>query len=233
MVTEVRTDAEAVEQSVFTLMEQMEQAEETSDPAIEGVGTVIQKPSTESPMAAMISEISGPGWVILHNTMTHEAVKVNKWNMQDALKKVHNDPSHPEFMGKPLFSAKSTGKQQFGQFQCHLYAGTGGKKCEVCSNVHPPHPDYEMCMTWGMKTCLGAHIPNAYEVTRHMEKRHKTEWGAIKAYKDDERDKMWEARRVEEVKEQQALMKILVSRATLESGEDAPKRGRPAKQTEE
>lgn len=228
MVDEGRTEA-AADEATFRLFDAMNNAEEAEDPTFEGVGTVLQKPSNENPMAAVISEISGPGWVYLYNTMTHEKVKVNKWNLQQALKKRHNDPTHPDFMGKPLFSTQKTGDRQYGQFHCYLYGGSDDKKCEACGKVHTKHPMYDQCMDWGMKKCLGAHIPSPFEVRRHMERRHKIEWGAIKEYEDTKRNETYEQQRIAEVKRNQDILEML---AAGKNSEDVVKRGRPPKETE-
>lgn len=192
------------------LFRQVAEAQATEGPVADPVGTIIKHPTPDEPMGSEVSEVSGPGWVKLWNTRTGEEVKVNRWLLKDALKKCHDDPVYPSYLGKPLFQTKAMTNRMRGKLTCYLYGGND--KCPACHKSHKPHDDFHLFESWGMRPCIAAHLPSPFDVRSHMEKKHKREWAAIKEYQDKEDKKKDQER-------QDQLLEILVSRANLTSAD--------------
>ena len=146
----------------------------TSDPTeahpeAHKVGGVIHRPTADAPLPVGLSEHTGL-YVNLWNTRTHEKISVLKWYATAALKKTHNDPAFPEWVGRRLFSTKSTGERVLGQHKCML---------------HRDHPVRIKYGTDGMPVCPAEHLASEHEVRSHMQHRHKKEWEALERARAD------------------------------------------------
>lgn len=184
-------------------VETMAEAEAAPEPFVEGM---VVQPTQDKPFGSNISEVTGPGWVFLYNTMTGEQIRVNRWNLRDALKKTHDDPMHPEYMGRPLFATKRTKKRVLGANRCLL---------------HPKDPDAALYQSWGLPVCLSEHLASPFQVTQHMNHKHKNEWAAIQEYRSKRESDSWNKRQEEillTLAQRAAIAPAPVATATVATG---------------
>ena len=140
---------------------------EASDPTTDmgdKVGDILHEPTTAAPLPIALSGRESGRWVKLYNTRTHEEISVNVMNLPNVLKKRHKAPAYPDFVGKLLFSNKPLGVRILGSHKCLL---------------HPDSPLRSELDRRGAASCPAEHLASEDQVTQHMAKRHKAEWGTI------------------------------------------------------
>jgi hypothetical protein len=104
-------------------------------------------------------KVLSAGQVYIYDTKTGDQSICNRNNLPHNLKKKRPDGSLVFTTVKPNFEpAKGT----------HL-----------CM-LHRDYPERKFYDTLGFAVCPKSNLTSAYQVRRHMEKRHKSEWGTIK-----------------------------------------------------
>ena len=103
------------------------------------------------------AEVIGPGEVYIYDTLTHERSKCRRTNLTQALLKKRPDGSTVFTTVKPKEQPKR------GQFKCML------------------HPEARLSLydDWQLPVCMKGNLSSPFQVRRHMQKRHKAEYGAI------------------------------------------------------
>lgn len=105
-----------------------------------------------------IIQLKGAGWTYVYNTETGARIPVNNNNLIAVLNKKKLD-------GTPRFSrVKPNVVFKRGTFKCIL---------------HKDNPDRSKYDEMGLAVCPKDNLNSAYEVKRHMTKRHKMEWESI------------------------------------------------------
>lgn len=183
---------------------------ESSQPLKEGdvVARVpVDNVETRAPVDLVVAQLDDQ-LTPLYNTRTGEEVRIPRFNVPYALRKVHNDPDYPSWIGKPLFSRTPPPgiTYQLGNVRCWL---------------HPEHPDhayYRSILGPGMRTCRYNHGPSEFEMQTHVRNRHRHEWEMIQQAKERARqDASQEMQRAmvealqQALKEQQASPTPLLS----------------------
>ena len=136
-------------------------------------GDVLHQPTADLPFSVTMGEIRA-GKTIIYETRTGEPRLVNNFNLGAALRKVHKDPTYPEYLGMPVFSRVPTKEFVQGTFSCWMNDG------------HPEVERYRRYLGAGFKPCIAAKLPSPYMAEQHMQKRHKAEYATIKAAEDRE-----------------------------------------------
>jgi hypothetical protein len=143
-------------------------AESAADPS--GVlGEVVSDGETPS----VVAVVNEPGWTTVYQTRTGEprVVMSQPGYLRQLLGKVHTDPDYPQWLGKAAFTDRDPGfRPESGQFRCML---------------HTDSPDRERYDAMGLPHCRAGKLRSRYDVTRHMQHKHKDEWGII----EDERER--------------------------------------------
>ena len=106
-----------------------------------------------------VGQVLSAGQVRIYDTRTREESICSRNNLAHNLQKKRPDGSIVFTTVKP-----KTGPVR-GTHLCMLHAN---------------YPERKYYDTLGLDTCLKDNLTSAYQVRRHMEKRHKTEWGTIK-----------------------------------------------------
>jgi len=104
------------------------------------------------------AESVGPGDVFIYDTLTHEKSMCRRTNLAHKLKLKRPD-------GSSVFTTvKPTKLPKRGTLKCML------------------HPDERKPLydDWGFPTCMKSNLTSPFQVRRHMQKRHKQEYEAIK-----------------------------------------------------
>jgi hypothetical protein len=150
------------------LLEQMGHAEAAPEPGTLTANSVVHHGDGELPASMTMARLESAGYVYIYDTRTGERSLTNRNMLPMQLKKLRPD-------GAPFFSVKNPGiTPKRGTFKCLLHT------------EHADRPRYD---AMGLPTCRKADIPSPYDVQRHMEHRHRVEWGAIeKDRKDRERE---------------------------------------------
>ncbi len=146
---------------------------------------VIQKGTDEKPEIGGM-KITSAGYTVVYDTLTGVDSTINNNNLPAILRKTRPDGSY-------VFGLEQLVKPKLGTYKCllHLSDPNRGHYNEI-----------------GLAVCPKDNLASRYQVMRHMQKRHKTEWGAI----DQERKDA-------EKKEDRDFQRTLMSKAV---GEETP-----------
>jgi len=113
--------------------------------------------------AAMTARVKSAGYVYIYDTKTREMSLCNRNMLSHHLQKKRAD-------GSPVFTTvKPSEGPARGHLKCLLHADNPGRW----------HYD-----ELGLPTCRKSNLTSPYQVTRHMQKRHKMEWATIKEEQD-------------------------------------------------
>ena len=126
----------------------------------EDLGDIIQRGvEDENKPAIGPMKITSAGYTVVYDTRTGIDSTINNNNLRSVLKKKRLD-------GTLVFGLEQTVTPKEGQFKCLLHEDDSNR-------AH--YNDI------GLAVCPKGNLASPYQVRRHMEKRHKTEWGAIEA----------------------------------------------------
>lgn len=125
------------------------------------------------------------GRITIYDTITGEASEILVTMLQMNLRKRRPDGSRVFTTEKPDFEPNR------GTLKCLL---------------HPEGPDREYYDSLGLPTCQKSNLTSPFQVRRHMEKRHRVEWGTIE-----------EDRKAKEKQEERDFQRSLMGRATPQS----------------
>lgn len=126
------------------------------------------------------AQLKSAGYVYIYDTKTFDRSVCNRNTLVHHLSKKRPD-------GSQVFTTlRPTQKPQVGTHKCML---------------HPEAPGRYQLDKLGLPTCLKSNLANPYQVKRHMEKRHKMEYAAIK--EEEAREE-----KEKEVKLREALIKL-------------------------
>lgn len=165
-----KTKEVATEQA--DLMEAMRNAERVNDPSSTQKGDMIQGDGN-TPLSA-VSAVSGAGHL-----------KVYAINTQDGKKDGDVSIINANMLPTQLKKRRDSGELAFTALDPGVRPLSGELKCRL----HPDDNERETFDEMGLATCHKANIRNKYELNRHMQHRHKQEWGAIEdLMKQKERD---------------------------------------------
>lgn len=108
----------------------------------------------------MIAKLKSAGYVYVYDTRTGDRSLCNKNMLPFQLKKKREDGSFAFTTTKPKVEVAR------GTFKCML---------------HPSNPNRAHYDELGLPICRKANLTSIYQVNRHMQKRHKTEWETLEA----------------------------------------------------
>ena len=115
---------------------------------------------SEDEMGMSAAALTSAGWVYVYDTVTGERSVCNKNMLARQLQKVRKD-------GTFIFTTTPPKKApRRGTLKCLL---------------HPDGENREHYDELGFPTCRKANLTSPFQVSRHMQKRHKMEWAAIEA----------------------------------------------------
>lgn len=147
------------------------EAKEAPEPATD---MTVDKSSLDSELELSPAQLITAGWVYVYRIETGEPVPINKNMLLDKLKIMKD--------GKKVFT---TVKPE----------GVTVRKGIIKCLLHPSHPDRERFNEMGLPVCRKSNIPSKYELTRHMEIKHKTAWKTLeleRIEKEKEEDKRFQ-----------------------------------------
>jgi hypothetical protein len=179
----------AAEAEIESLVEQLQAAQQAPEPGAMQPGTVVTKIISEEgenlPLPMLIDKHSkSAGYTYVYDTLTGDRSVVNNNMLPSAVRKLRpNDPS-----GRKMFSTLPPRDRQGNV----LVPYVGTHKCRL----HADDPERAKWDAMGLPVCGKANLKSSYEVTTHMEHRHRMEWKAIK--EDQERAEKEEQRRYQQ-----------------------------------
>jgi len=182
-----------VEKENEQLIEEMlANAEKADEPGELVKNPVIHRGDGDVPSPMVMSSLKSAGHSRMWDTKTGVESLTNNNMLATQLKKMRPDGTRVYTTTKPLVAPKR------GDYKCLLHIGDPNRK----------HYD-----DLGLAVCPKDNLNSPFQVRRHMEKRHKTEWAAIEQERTDR-----------EKKEDRDFQKQLMSRALGETRvtEEAP-----------
>jgi hypothetical protein len=148
-------------------------------------------------LEAQTAKVESAGYVKIYDTNTGEMSLCNRNMLVHHLKKRRPDNSIVFTTIKPKFAPKR------GKLKCLL---------------HPDSPNRAHYDEMGLAVCRKSNITSPYQVIRHMQKRHKVEYGTIK----EEEARLEKQREREERQEDRKLQAELLKTATKTATKEAP-----------
>ena len=170
-------------------LEELLRGTKGADEPGENLDEIIQKGTDEKPEIGGMT-VTSAGYTIVYDTKTGWPSTINNNNLRQVLRKKRLDGSY-------VFGLRQTVKPVDGTFKCFL---------------HKDDQNRELYNVKGFAVCPKDNLASPYQVTRHMQKRHKTEWGEIEKDRQDA-----------EKKEDREFQRTLMSRVIGEKPkEEAP-----------
>jgi hypothetical protein len=150
---------------------------------------------TNVELEAQTAKVESAGYVKIYDTKTGEMSLCNRNMLTHHLKKRRPDGSIVFTTIRPKFAPKR------GQLKCLL---------------HPDSPNRQHYDEMGLAVCKKSNITSPYQVIRHMQKRHKVEYGTIKEEEARLEKQRERAERQEDRKLQAELLKGVSKPASTE-----------------
>lgn len=166
-------------------------AEKAEEPGDEAREKAIRRESDGTLFQMEGATVTSAGYTWVYDTNTGVPSKINNNNLTNVLRKKREDSSY-------VFGLKQTVKEVIGTYKCLLHKSDPNRK----------HYD-----ELGLPVCPKDNLSAPYHVTRHMQKRHKSEWGIIEHERTD-RDK---ERLSQERAEDREFQKMLISKVSSTS----------------
>jgi|TARA_R100000093_G_scaffold67086_1_gene38401 hypothetical protein len=165
--------------------ERMREAENAEEPGDLKTGEVI---SGSPEMTMTTSELQSAGYVYVYDTNTADRSVVNRNMLQQALAKTRSDGSYV-FSTRPPEGIEPA----IGTYKCLLHADDENR---------------EKYTAMGLPVCEKHTLRSAYDVSMHMQNRHRREWQTI----EGERDALERERQQQRDENIAEAMSILASR---------------------
>lgn len=129
----------------------------------DGLNEIIQKGTDDTPEVGMLKVTTSPGYTVVYDTKTGVDSIINNNNLSNVLRKKRLD-------GSLVFERVQKVIPVVGQFNCLLHKGD------------PNRAHYDAI---GLAVCPKEGLASKYQQMRHMQKRHKTEWGGVEQERMD------------------------------------------------
>lgn len=124
----------------------------------------ILNPDDKEAPPTVVNKITSAGYVFVWDTRTYQKAPVLYYMLPQILRQRRPDGSYRWSVNDPH---KETRR---GTFKCLL---------------HKDNPNREHYTSLGFRVCPKDNLANQYQVTRHMQLKHKAEWAAIEQEKRD------------------------------------------------
>jgi hypothetical protein len=154
---------------------QLEAMLSSAAPAADPAG-VLGSVVSDGEMPSVVSSVSEAGWTTVYHTRTGEprVVMSQPGYLRQLFTKVHNDQDYPDWLGKVAFTDRDPGfRPESGKFKCML---------------HGESPDRATYTAMGLPVCRAGKLRSQYDVVRHMQRKHRDEWGLINEQTTRERE---------------------------------------------
>ena len=182
------TDNKAVEELIA-------EAEAAPEPGIFDRRRVIHSMSDEFPIDVTVASLESSGYVYIYNTETAD----RSITSQDRLP-------------QKLQQLRPNGMRWFTTVKPNFDPPRGTLKCLL----HSDNPDRRLYDSWGFAVCTKANLRTEFQVSRHVQIRHRMEWQSITAERERiERDE-------ERAFQRQLLESITKAAAASPDGASAP-----------
>lgn len=153
---------------------------------------IVHKGDEIAPVPIVADRVKSAGWVKIWDTRTGEVSITNRNMLMAQLKKKRED-------GSRVFTTQDP----------HIKVKRGNLKCML----HADDPNRAYYDSLGLPVCPKSNLTSPYQVLRHMQKRHKTEWETLE-----------QERKTREHDEQQEYQRSIVEIA--QNQEPKKKRGK-------
>ena len=152
-------------------VELIEEAEAAPEPGSFNRSQVIHSSSDAFPIDVQIASLESAGYVYVYDTADGERSVVNRNMLEAQLSKLRPDGTRFFTTVKPAFEPVR------GTLKCLL---------------HKDDPERGQYDIWGFAVCNKSNLVSEFQVTRHVQVRHRMEWQTI--YDDRERKEKEEER---------------------------------------
>ena len=138
--------------------ELIREAEDAPNPDTLSMREVLHRGDSSLPAPVVVAALQEAGDVFIYDTVLREQSVANRNMLPGALKKTRDD-------GSAVFTTKKP----------DLPPDRGTLKCML----HVDSPDRASYDTFGFHTCPKANLHAQYDVTVHMQRRHRREWASL------------------------------------------------------
>lgn len=166
--TQVKTEEQENE---AILAEMIESATKAPEPGELARDPVVHRGSEDVPVP-MVAKLESAGYSVLYDTRTAISSLVNNNMLRSALRKRRPD-------GSVVFTPFSPTDKRSPIYGMEVKRGT--YKCLL----HKENPNRELYDERGFPTCSKDNLASPFQVTRHMQKRHKLEYAEIEKERVD------------------------------------------------
>jgi len=150
-------ETQTKEENQAIVDEMVRDAESAPEPGLIATEKVISD-GAETSMPMVASKLTSAGYVYIYDTVTHEPSLTNRNMLTTQLKKKRPD-------GSNVFTTHKPKEKPF----------KGALKCML----HEDNPERAHYNELGLPTCRKSNLTAPFHVMRHMQTRHKMEWGII------------------------------------------------------
>ena len=124
---------------------------------------VIHSMSDEFPVDVTVASLESSGYVYIYDTETAERSITSQDRLTQKLQQLRSNKTRWFTTVKPAFAPHR------GTLKCLL---------------HPDDPDRRLYASWGFAECTKANLTTEFQVTRHVQVRHRMEWQTIEAERE-------------------------------------------------
>lgn len=135
-------------------------SQKATEPGEMKAGDIVSEGDKDLPALMTTSTLESAGWTYIYDSRTGDKSLCNNNMLAQHLKKKRPDGSYVFTTQKPKVMPK------LGTLKCML---------------HPDNPKRGHYDELGLGTCKKSNLTSPFQVTRHMQKRHKMEWQTLEA----------------------------------------------------
>ncbi len=161
------SNKEVIQENTAIIEEMLRKAEKADEPGELSRNRLIHSGDEELPAPMVATALKSAGYTYIYNRKTGERSITNNNMLPTQLKKKNEDGSYVFTLSKPEFKPKR------GTLKCMLHA------------EDPNRAHYDEL---GFPTCKKSNLVSPFQVSMHMQKRHKAEWAALQQEKKEKED---------------------------------------------
>jgi hypothetical protein len=138
--------------------ELIKEAEDAPEPGTLSMREVLHRGDSSLPAPVVTAALQSAGYAFIYDTITREQSVTNRDMLPGALKKTRDD-------GSAVFTTRKPDRPpDRGELTCMLHADA---------------PDRDRYDTLGFPSCPKSNLHTQYDVTVHMQRRHRREWASL------------------------------------------------------
>lgn len=184
-------DTKTIQDENAQIIEEMLSAKRIDPLSITAQDRVINKGEGDAPLPMVVKSVDNAVFMSIYDTITGEMSLTHNLMLRTQLDKRRPDGSRVFTTNKPKWPVAR------GTMKCYL---------------HPDDPNRSYYDSIGFPVCQKSNLTSAFQVKRHMQKRHPMEWQAIE---DQRKEKVDDEKRAEDREFRSALFSLAGSKNSV------------------